>query len=165
MSINCQLKEVEYIGINYAINIEDKTACAISLKNPYVIIPRSIVYQSQEYIITNIIKHIFKYSDIKSIKISSDSNLQIFNDDAFSNSMIRTITFPTQVEKIGKHSFASCNFLKRVEIQNDSKPQSIEKEIFLSSSIERLKIPPRATKIGERSFSFCKKTQKNRNTG
>lgn len=70
---------IELDGIVYLVNGEDKTAkitCCKSLETETIIIPRSITYESTEFIILSILEKSFYKSPIKSIQFPNDSMLQ-----------------------------------------------------------------------------------------
>lgn len=107
-----------------------------------VFIPRSIIYQSQEFLIVNISKGSFKdSSDIKTVKFPSNSFIQTIEEESFAFSTIESISIPSQVKKIGEKSFYFCSKMKNIIIPNDSQLQVIEKEAFRGTLIENIFIP------------------------
>ena len=116
-----------------------------------VLIPRSINYETQEFIITRIFKGAFKDSDqIKLVQFPSDSELQIIEKEAFANSSIEKIIFPSSVTKICENSFYQCENLSRIEFLPNSKLHIIESDAFSNSSIEELLIPSSISELKER---------------
>ena len=79
------VKKVEYGNLTYLIDEEKKLAYVSEYNKEYqdVIIPTSINYNSQEYIITAILTNSFKRSELKSIQFSPDSKLQYIEKQSF----------------------------------------------------------------------------------
>ena len=113
-----------------------------NLVNDEIIIPRSIRYESTEYIVTSIVERAFYKSDIKLIKFPTDSEIQIFEKESFSYSQIEKIKIPPHLKIIGESSFFRCIRLYKIEIPSNSELQTIEDNAFNGSSIENFTIPP-----------------------
>lgn len=114
-------------GLIYSINNEDKTSKVIGCQsNGELFIPRSINYNSQEYIIISISDNAFyDLTGIISIQFASDSALQTIEKKAFYNTAIENITLPSSLLYIGELSFAYCKKLHQIKILKDSKLQTI----------------------------------------
>lgn len=131
-------------GIIYALNEEDKTADIIRCESnkEIIYIPRSILYENLEYIVTGISESSFQDIDtVKSIQFPPNSELRLIGKSAFSGSSIESIQIPTHVTQICKSAFNYCENLRYVSIQNDSELQIIERKAFSNTSIEILSIP------------------------
>lgn len=127
----------------YLLNKENYTACVIDydMISTNIYIPRSIIYQAQEYIITGIGECTFKDSKIETFQFAEDSQLQIIGKGSFAYSLVKNIIIPSHVITICEESFCFCQNLQSVEFLSDSELQTIEKDAFNSSSIKSLTIP------------------------
>lgn len=127
--------------IIYSINEDEKTSKIIgNSSSGEIIIPRSIIHESQEYVITSISSYAFKNSRIKTIQFSSGSELQTIERFAFWNSNIENFTVPPHLTTISESAFAKCNQILTIEIPSNSMLTTIKKCAFWKSSIERLTI-------------------------
>lgn len=152
--------KVEQDQIEYSLNKEDKTAAIIKcLKRVHedIIIPRSVLYEGNEFIIVSINDESFYKSRIKSIKFAPDSELQTIGTRAFDKSFIESVSLPSSLKKIGSYAFVQCRHLHTVEIPLNSELQSIENCAFGKSSIEQIYIPPHVTEISSCTFISCTK--------
>lgn len=91
------------------------------------------------------------------VTFSDDSQLQIIDDGAFSESSIESISIPSNVTHINDKVFYECKKLKNIEFSNDSKLQFIGKYSFSKTSIEVISIPSSVIEIGEYAFYYCLK--------
>lgn len=135
---NKQLK-VNQIPFTYLINKEEKTAKIIGTDhaNGDFIIPRSINYEGQDFIISSIREQLFSYClKIKSIQFSPDSEVRQIEKKLFPGSSIKKVFIPNKVIQICEGAFANCSKLSQIEISPDSKLMIIEKSAFYSSNIE-----------------------------
>lgn len=153
--MNILKDSISYI-IDESTNIASLVGC--ELKNNSIFIPRSIEYDSREFIITSISDCAFKNSmNIKSIQFPPDSELQIIGKEAFSSSTIESFTIPPHLTKICERAFYLCQELKSIEMMSDSKLQTIEKDAFSKSNIESLSIP---SSISDLQEGWCNQTWK-----
>ena len=84
--------------IVYSINEEEKTSTIISYKpKREIIIPNTINYETKEYTVTNISKHAFCGSSIKSIRFLPGSKLRTIERYSFFNSNIEALIIPSQL--------------------------------------------------------------------
>ena len=82
---------IEKSGLLYTLNKNDKVAGVIGFKNENesIIIPRMILHESIEYIVTSIMQSAFQNSkEIKSIVFPADSEIRTIEDEAFKDSAI-----------------------------------------------------------------------------
>lgn len=145
-------KKVTIGDIIYLINEEKKTAGvggSIS-ESKEILIPYSIIYGTQEYVITSILNSSFKNLEIKSIQFPTNSQIHTFEKESFSNSMIESIQIPSHVKLIGERSFFECIHLQRVEILNESELQTIDKEAFYHTLIDNFTIPSQIVELKKR---------------
>ena len=120
----------------YLINEDGKTVSLVKwvYYDQIQIIPRSINYQSKEYIITNILEKAFYLNQgIKSVEFSEDSEVQTFGESSFQYSLIESISIPARLTKICKRAFSSCKFLKEVKIPSNSELKSIGDFAFINT--------------------------------
>ena len=136
-------------GISFIINTYDHTA-EITISKPTtenVFIPRTVKYQSQEYLITKIRERSFKDAKVESITFSEDSQIKEFCDECFDSTLISSITIPNSVTKIGNFVFSWCSKLKTVEISDDSNLNFIGKKNFFVTHVDNLHIPSKLTEL------------------
>ena len=154
------MKQVLQDGLKYLINEEEEKAVIVGYyeNRNIFLIPRSIKYESQEYIIQSISRDAFKNSlFIKSIEFSSDSELQTIEEGAFLFSSILSIFIPPHVTKICENAFSHCFQLRRIDIPSNSELQTIESGAFNWSSISSIFIPASLIDLKER---WCINTHK-----
>lgn len=163
-------------GIKYILNKEDYTAAIIdSLRIAGdILIPRSITYYSQEYIITTIKEFSFlNNKNIRSIRFSEDSELVTIEPKSFSDSSLRSIIFPAGIENL-KGFAESLSYLNYVSIppknknfliidnsliigKSDPKSDNFDSLLFVSRDKIKVTIPPFIKYLNSFSFSNCKK--------
>lgn len=126
--------KVEEDGIVYLINKEEKTAGVYktNTEEQSVIIPRSLQYEGQEYIITRIMKDSFNspYEEITSVQFAKDSNLLIIEKEAFNKSYLEKIDIPASITTICEAAFENSMYLKETNIPNDTHLQTIKRNAF-----------------------------------
>lgn len=84
-----------------------------------VIIPRSIEYESKEFIVTTIHENAFKNTNkIESIEFPQDSKLSIIEEYAFMNSSLKKISIPASVVQLTE---GWCGRLSKLQINLDIK--------------------------------------------
>ena len=136
-------KRVKQDDIIYLINDKEKIASIIDCISGIneITIPRSIIYESKEYIINCILKNAFsKFSNstITSIQFTNDSELQKIDENAFFNSSIERIIIPSQVTEL-KDGWCNCTaHLTKIRISSSNPRYSCldEKMIIGKSRIE-----------------------------
>ncbi|KAK8838471.1 beta-1,3-glucan linked protein [Tritrichomonas musculus] len=145
-------------GLTFVLNIEEKTAILfrnLSTKSE-IFIPRTINYNSTDFIVTTISEGCFSNSkNIKKIEFDSNSEVNLIDDYSFANSSLEEITIPSSVTKIGEGSFYLCNKLQNVCFLNDSKLKTIGKLAFAKSSLKLVSIPRNVVEICEKAFHDC----------
>lgn len=150
--------KTSFNGLNFELNKESFIATIISANNDLINIeiPRSVIYQSQEYVIKFIGKLSFAYhKTINTVTFSSNSDLQVIDDEAFTHSSLHEISIPSSVTRIGKSVFHSCEDLTEVTISTDSKLTIIDKMAFYFCGIKTFYLPQFVTKISKASFDSC----------
>ena len=159
--------------IEFTVNKKEKTAEIIKCKSerPEIIIPRSIPYKSEEYVITSIAENSFESSYlVKSVKFSDDSELSVIKQNAFHLYFVESISIPSKVKEIHKNSIRGLSHLKKVTVSPQNPYYlSYEDKIILKKSssekvdfdvlffsvcqIETVKIPSYVEIIEENAFS------------
>lgn len=144
-------------GLIFKINQKDKTAAVFrhSKEIEKVIIPRSIKYKNEEFIVTTILNAFNEDKTIETVQFDQNSELTIIGKSAFKNSSIKSISIPSKVVKIEKEAFVNCVQLKSVEFQEPSELQFIGELAFNLTSIESIVIPSKVTKISSYAFYEC----------
>ncbi|KAK8861169.1 hypothetical protein M9Y10_012864 [Tritrichomonas musculus] len=109
-------KIVKEDNIIYCLNEDDKTANVIDNDKACheIIIPRSIEYEEEEFIITAIKENSFKNSKITSINFPIDSELKIIAKDAFTDSELKQIWISSSVVELEKRCFYHAHRLRKV---------------------------------------------------
>lgn len=141
----------------YSVDTNTKTASISKCLNPVseVIIPYSITYNSEEYIITSIAEGAFQNSqNIKTILFPTNTKVQIIGKLSFAESSIENILIPSSVTKICQKAFYKCKKLKIVDFESNSKITTIGKDAFRESSIDELRIPSSVRKLKSGCFSL-----------
>lgn len=137
-------KKVTQNGFTFILNEEEKTAGVFryTSKSDTVIIPRSIVYESKEFVVTKIHEQsLMKSNTIKTIHFPENSELIVIEKNSFACSSIENMIIPSSVFLIEEKAFFNCKKLKRIEFSENSKLKKIEKNAFESSSLESISIP------------------------
>ena len=166
-------------GLTAQINTDDSTAKIIyspNIKND-VLIPRSVIYNSEEYIITSIDKNSFKKNfSIKSIAFSQDSKLQTIEKKAFVSSSVNKISFPSSLQTLKKGWCEETNDLNYIEIspkdkmymyfdekmiigKSDENSQNYDILVFARRDIEEITIPSFIKHIDPYAFDGCYKLE------
>ena len=104
--------QLDICGLIYTINKDNKTAQIKGFQNTNddLFILRSVNHESQEYIVTSILKEAFKLSkQIRSIRFDADSKLISIGKEAFSYSSIESIYIPSSLIYLHPEW---CNFTK-----------------------------------------------------
>ncbi|KAK8837389.1 hypothetical protein M9Y10_036822 [Tritrichomonas musculus] len=157
-SLDKRKSSIDVDGILYELTEKTKEACItgfISNNQNQIYIPRSIQVKKKEYLVTAIYRNTFHYASFQSIQFDPDSPLQLIAEEAFSYSMLESITIPSNVFIICEGAFTSCRQLKSVNFASNNQLQMIEKNSFSKSSIESISIPKRLTEISESTFYSC----------
>lgn len=144
----------------YILNEKKKTAGLLgSLSSmAIIIIPRSVIYEGDEFIINKIIENSFKKSNkIDTIEFAEDSELISIGKEAFSQSSLQSISIPSSVIEICENAFSNCRNLTNCKFTNElnSNLIVIKKYAFANSSLQNISMPSSLTEIEEYAFSFC----------
>ena len=129
-----QKEQIEIEGLKYAISNNNKTAEVSNYLrgSENVIIPRTIFYKSNEYIVTSILDNAFMYSRrVNSIQFPSDSVLHTIGKFAFSNSKIESISIPSSVNEIKTGWCHNTHKLTKVIIMPDNPYFQIYENVFI----------------------------------
>lgn len=148
--------------IVYSISEDEQTALISQIKSQEseLIFPRSIIHESKEYIITGTFRQVLdKYSQVKFIKFSKNSELQFFGYLSFDRSSIESITIPSSTTIIGNMAFCDCEKLQQIEFPSDSKLKKIGEFAFSGTMVKKLTIPINLIEIDNYAFKSCKQLQ------
>lgn len=159
----CEKEEIKYLdlltrkefnenGLTFVLDDEQKKAIVYRCTSTEsdIIIPGSVMHDSQKFFVTGIIEGAFLFSTtVKSIQFSEDSELHFIDKMAFSHSSLERIVIPASVTRIDQFAFAFCKHLKNVTFSEHSKLNTIERCAFSMSSIESLTIPSGITNFKE----------------
>lgn len=148
---------------SFSLNEENKTATIIQLltKRNQVFIPRSITYESTEFIVTRISENSFKEkSDVLSVTFSYNPEIRFIDKKSFSRCFLTKISIPPHVEILNDSVFHRCHFLKNVTFSQNSELKIISKNAFSESGIESLTIPSKVEKLEN---GWCEKVDRLKN--
>ncbi|KAK8838602.1 hypothetical protein M9Y10_033234 [Tritrichomonas musculus] len=156
-------------------NIETASVIGVSYVENDIYIPRSIRYESKEYVVTSVSNGAFTTQlGIKSIKFAQDSEIRTIESHAFANSKVQQLYFPASVTDL-KEGWCRYTFeLKRVEIdprnprysvldgkfvigKSDIKNDGYDILVFAVRDITEALIPSYIKVIGPHAFHFCTK--------
>ena len=90
---------------------------------------------------------IFANRNIKAITIPPF--IKIIASDSFAESIIESISIPSQVLRIDDSAFFCCKKLQKIEFEPDSQLQSIGNNVFFSCSLTSLSIPSSVCELAE----------------
>ena len=117
---------------------------------------RDIEYAKIPSFIRIISPHAFELCNkLEKIEFSTDSQLQIIGEEAFSLSGLNSIVIPKHVTKIGDQAFNECKFLTNIEFSSNSELKVIGKGAFVNSAIKRIIIPYSVVYIDGFAFAGC----------
>lgn len=89
---------------------------------------------------------------------SVPEGVKIIGSDAFADSKIKEVEFPSSLEVIGHYAFMGCRELKRVVVPGNVK--EIESMAFWNCGIEEIIVEDGVEKIGENAFLSCKRLKR-----
>lgn len=134
----------------YSLNKDDMTASIIKCdsSNKDIIIPRSITYSNQDYVIKKICYPCFTHNKhIKNISFANDSEIQTIGNKSFNGSSIEQITIPKSIENLEYDCFSDCTNLKIIEIPEDSQLIYFGLNAFNHTLIKNIFIPKKINKL------------------
>lgn len=152
-------------GINYELDSENKTA-SVAKTNFYgdLVLPSSIVYNDETYIVTSIGAWAFDCAGLTSAVIPN-SVTTISYSAFFGCSNMESIVIPSSVSSIGSDAFVNCKKLSAVYISDfeswcsikfaaqESNPLTHAKELYLNNELVKdVVIPYGITEIGNYLF-------------
>lgn len=182
MLINqCDKTKIVQSGIIFALNEKEKTAEVIGYDESsfchHVLIPCSIDYNSQEFIVTVIKKDSFLNSMISSIQFPTNSKLKVIESKAFFMSAIESITIPSSVENLEEGWCSETERLTNIQISPDNlrysyydnkfiigktdfRGESYDSLIFARRDVDSVIIPSFIKSISSYSFQYCTQIEK-----
>ncbi|KAK8898234.1 hypothetical protein M9Y10_000512 [Tritrichomonas musculus] len=167
--------KVEYENLIYLINKEEKTSEIIGFYSEIrnILIPRSINYQSQEYIVTAICGDAFENSDeMQSIQFAPDSGLRTIKNNAFACSSFESIEIPSSVIELEEEWCNELMNVTKISVHpNNQRYSSIDDNYIIGKSskdkenfdvfvfsvrnVETVTIPSFIEIIGPYAFAEC----------
>lgn len=104
MSSQDETKIIEQDNIIFSLNFKNSTASVINNANitGNVYIPKSLNYESQDFIIKSINHGSFKQARLKSLQFSIDSEVSKIEDDVFAFSSIESLILPESIKNCFK---------------------------------------------------------------
>lgn len=172
-------------GLIFTFNYKEKTSGLLFdlNKQSHIFVPRSITFDSCEYLITIIHSYCFNcLNGLKTIEFPEDSELQIIGKRSFLNTELERISFPSSIRKINERAFNLCQKLKSIEFSDKidsitfakksfqylgAVPISIkannviiEKKAFENSKITQFSVDAKNVKINKSAFYFCSNIKK-----
>lgn len=147
-------------GLFYSLNEDEKTAGIVGchLSNDYdVTIPKFVIHESQEYVVTNIHKEAFKKSDISEVKFEGGSVLKILDDESFISLSLFSIWTPKHVTQISTRDLCCPPLLYATFSEDSEKLKATGEDEFGSSQLNSLELPP---SVEENKDCFCSSDQK-----
>lgn len=159
-------------GLLFILNDEDHTAQIILAQEFYhdFYIPRSIFYDSKEYIIKSIKDYVFK--NAKTIKYDENSEITAVGKEFANSSQVESISFPQSIIKFEKGWCKGISKLSHISISQKNKNFLYLNEsliigksnpddnvydtiIFARRNIEKVNIPSFIKHINSYAFSNC----------
>ena len=166
---------IEQDNIIYSINFKDNTATILESKSEKeeIIIPRTITFESIEFVIKCIRKFAFHKSKAKSIQFAADSEILTIESDAFHISQIESFSIPASLVDIQEGWCERTPNLTKINVSPDNPRYkkiegkiivaklSLESDIYDSivfgtRDIEAVTIPSHIKKIEAFAFENCK---------
>lgn len=164
-------------GLTLELNHNDFTASVIDSNDltPNILIPRSIIYQLHEYLITKVAPNAFQNNrKLKSVSFAENSVVKSIGKSAFSGSSIEKLTIPSSLEKLEKGWCKNAEKLIHIYIEpkndnyifletkviigkSDANSNNFDTLIFALRNVEKVSIPTFIKYISSHSFSGCKK--------
>lgn len=143
-------------GITYLLCKITKTAYVnhVNSNKDEIIIPRSIKHYFTKYTIKSLNRDSFSLKNIKLLKFSDDSDVEMIDEDAFNGSIIQDIEFPKSLKIISDSSFISCN-LQQIDLSN-TQIKIIGEKAFYHSNLANIKLPKSIKQIQNEAFLECK---------
>lgn len=116
-------------GLTYSIKNKKATLLFDEIEeSKEFIIPASINVNSVDYTVIKIFNS--SLSKSKKVTFCNDSKLKTIGNNSFASSSIENISIPSEVTKIGHHSFWLCSKLQSIVFPKDSKIKKIGKHAF-----------------------------------
>lgn len=112
-----------------------------------------VVNGYDEITLPNHVKSISKdvFYGKKITKVVLNEGLISIGEQAFFNSSVQEIVFPSTLEKLEKDIFYYCNHLKRVDL-SQTKITELPASTFFRAGIEEIILPPTLKEIGPQAF-------------
>ena len=141
-------------GLNYTLSGNTALVAAYHSVSGAVVIPDSVVYSGNTYIVTSINDRAFSYC-LGLTSITIGNSVTSIGDNAFYGcSGLTSVTIPNSVTSIGSDAFRGCSGLTSVTIPNSV--ASIGSGAFQGcSGLTSVTIGNSVTSIGNSAFYYC----------
>jgi hypothetical protein len=96
---------------------------------------------------------------LSSVSFESNSRLLRIGSEAFSESSLRSILIPRNVEILCSDCFSSCKSLFSVSFESDSRLTRIESRAFYCSSLHTILIPRTVEILCSQCFASCSRLE------
>ncbi|KAK8843758.1 hypothetical protein M9Y10_024828 [Tritrichomonas musculus] len=169
--------ETEINGIVFELDKSEHTASIIraSCTAKKVLIPKSILFDSEYYSIISILSNSFaKNSLLETLEFCSDSEIMSIHKNAFKNCTIRYLSIPKSMEElqsgwckyvkylnwitIAPNNDIFCYFDQNIILsKHNSKSEEYDTVVFARRDLMSIILPSFIKNIAPFSFSFCTK--------
>ena len=177
-------KSIKKDGLIFNLNDESHTASIKRLDGIFdsIEIPRSINFQSSEYVIKSIMPLTFyegydSKRRVKSVSFAKDSEISIFSSKSFYFSSIESLSLPASLEHLENGWCQETKFLTKISISprnkkfiyNDEKmilgksnefDENYDTIYFTRRDIKEVQIPSFIKYINSSAFDSCEKLKK-----
>ena len=173
---------IEDTFINYKINKHKHECSVVNSPNALgdIFIPRSIMFESHEYLVTTIENDSFTYNEyIRSIKFPEDSFFNTIECSSFECSHIRSLYFPPSVRNLENGWCKMTDLLNHIIIspdntsfryadsdhkiivgKSDPNQENYDELVFASRDVTNVMIPDYVKRIRPYAFECCSKLEK-----
>lgn len=178
------MKLIKHFGLLIELNLKMRTASIRKVdEQPDMIeIPRSVNYNSTEYVIKSIRPYAFYgaktyfYKPDKAISFAEDSEILIFDDYSFKCSIINSLSIPASLEYLGKGWCEETRLLTKISISPKNKnfvyydekmilgktnimDDNYDTIYFARRDVEDIRIPSFIKHIEQSAFDCCNKIE------
>lgn len=166
-------QKVKVDNIIYSIDEETQTACAIDISTYpslfNIFIPRSIQYQSHEYIVTTLKWFATRRTEQYTLNFAPDSEIKKIGHGIISGTSIVSLTIPPSVTILGEEwCDSTSNLIKVIIMPNNPRYKNYDEKmvigksdiesdeydvlVFVSRDVQSVTIPSNIKIIGPNSF-------------
>ncbi|KAK8840051.1 hypothetical protein M9Y10_030984 [Tritrichomonas musculus] len=173
ISKEAEFMQVEKDNLVFELNNQKKTAIVIGnhFSSSEAFIPRSVTFNSQEFIVTSLGGKAFVHSSIETLRFPPDSELKTIEKDALEWTLIKSLTIPSGLSELKDGWCEGMLFLTNVDIseenkhfktiddklivgKSDEKSDEYDVIIFAKRDIKEATIPPNIRRISPYAFAY-----------